>query len=355
MLRFVAGPLVCITFLVKKGVVMRVSLALLALIGLLPFAAPLRTLAAKEPAVEVVEVRKIWDAAPHNAFTDLARFRDRWYCVFREGAAHVSPDGALRVISSADGKDWTSAALVTSATADLRDAKITVTPDDRLMLAGAGALHDKSQATHQSMVWFSPDGKNWSETYNVADPDFWLWRITWHKGVAYGLGYGCKESNRSVRLYNSADGKRFDVLVPTLLDTGYVNESSLLFNKDDSCYCLLRRDGQSDAGGLLGVSKPPFTDWQWKDLGLKIGGPHMIRIPDGRIVAAVRLYDGGARTSLCWIDPDAGTLREFQKLPSGGDTSYAGLVWHDDQLWVSYYSSHEGKTSIYLARVRFGA
>jgi hypothetical protein len=40
-------------------------------------------------------------------------------------------------------------------------------------------------------------------------------------------------------------------------------------------------------------------------------------------------------------------------LPSGGDCSYAGMVWHDDLLWISYYSSHEGKTSIYLATIRF--
>ena len=39
-------------------------------------------------------------------------------------------------------------------------------------------------------------------------------------------------------------------------------------------------------------------------------------------------------------------------LTSGGDTSYAGLVWHDEVLWISYYSSHEGKTSIYLAKVK---
>ena len=37
---------------------------------------------------------------------------------------------------------------------------------------------------------------------------------------------------------------------------------------------------------------------------------------------------------------------------SGGDTSYPGLVWHDDRLWMSYYSSHEGKTSIYLAQIK---
>jgi hypothetical protein len=40
------------------------------------------------------------------------------------------------------------------------------------------------------------------------------------------------------------------------------------------------------------------------------------------------------------------------KLPSGGDTSYTGLVWHKNVLFVSYYSSHEGKTSIYLVKVK---
>ncbi|MET8233218.1 hypothetical protein ABZS77_21380 [Micromonospora sp. NPDC005298] len=38
-------------------------------------------------------------------------------------------------------------------------------------------------------------------------------------------------------------------------------------------------------------------------------------------------------------------------LPSGGDTSYPGLVWHNDLLWVSYYSSHEERTCVYVAEV----
>ena len=42
------------------------------------------------------------------------------------------------------------------------------------------------------------------------------------------------------------------------------------------------------------------------------------------------------------------------ELPSGGDCSYPGMVWHEGLLWMSYYSSHEGKTSIYLAKVRLG-
>jgi hypothetical protein len=39
-------------------------------------------------------------------------------------------------------------------------------------------------------------------------------------------------------------------------------------------------------------------------------------------------------------------------LPSGGDTSYPGFAFDDGLLWTMYYSSHEGKTAIYLAKVR---
>jgi len=93
-------------------------------------------------------------------------------------------------------------------------------------------------------------------------------------------------------------------------------------------------------------------------LGVKIGGPHMILLPDGRFLTAVRLYETDnwhpARTSLCFIDPNSGKLAETLTLPSGGDTSYAGMVLFDNLLWVSYYSSHEGKTAIYMAKVEVG-
>lgn len=307
---------------------------------------------AKEPPApaELVEVRKIWDQAPHNAFTDLIRYRRQWFCVFREGAAHVSPDGALRVITSTDGKEWSSAALITSPTADLRDAKITITPDNHLMLSGAGALHQPAAAKHQTFAWFSDDGKKWSDAIPIGEPNFWMWRVTWHKGAAYGIGYDTA-ADKFTRLYRSRDGKKYDTLVENLFDKGYPNETSLIFLPDETCLCLLRRDA-GKATAQLGSARPPYKDWQWKDLGEQVGGPHMIRLPDGRIVAAGRRYDSTVRTSLMWLDPQAGTLTVFLKLPSGGDTSYPGLVWHDGLLWVSYYASHEGKTSIYLAKVK---
>lgn len=302
---------------------------------------------------ELLEVRKLWDRAPHNAFTDLTRYKGQWFCVFREGAAHVSPDGALRVLTSLDGEAWVSAARLTSATGDLRDAKITVTPQGELMLSGASALHQPAAAKHVSLAWFSTDGKIWSPPSIIGDTNQWLWRTTWHKRTAYSIGYDTA-GEKFIRLYSSKDGRRFDTVVPRLFDQGYPNETSLVFLPNDTALCLLRRDGDPGSG-QLGSSKPPYTYWEWKDLGMKIGGPHMLRLPDGRLVAAVRLYDGGARTSLMWLDATAGKLTEFLKLPSGGDTSYAGLVWHAGLLWASYYSSHEGKTSIYLAKVRLPA
>jgi hypothetical protein len=48
----------------------------------------------------------------------------------------------------------------------------------------------------------------------------------------------------------------------------------------------------------------------------------------------------------------AGRSTPWVTLPSGGDCSYPGMAWHDGILWVAYYSSHEGKAAIYLARVR---
>lgn len=302
-----------------------------------------------------VEVRKIWDQAPHNAFTDLARFQGRWYCVFREGTAHVSPDGALRVIASADGDRWESVALFRSATADLRDAKFSVTPDGVLMLNAGAALHPPAPARHRSLAWFSSDGTSWAGPVEIGEPDVWIWRVVWHKRKAYGLGYSTAEE-KFTRLYISRDGRKYGTWVERLFEADYPNEASMLFLGDGTALCLLRRDGAA-ATAQLGFARPPYRHWRWKNLAVRIGGPHLLRLPGGRIVAAVRLYGGEpigqARTSLCWVDPAAGTLTEFLALPSGGDTSYAGLVFHDSLLWVSYYSSHEHKASIYLARIKF--
>ncbi len=303
-----------------------------------------------KPRAELVSIEKIWSEAPHNAFTDLIRFRERWYCAFREGSAHVSPDGALRVISSADGVHWSPAFYVSTEHADLRDPKLSVTPDRRLMLSAVAAYNPPAEFRHQSLAWYSLDGREWGIPFKIGDPDVWLWRVTWHRGSAYSMAYGTTE-DRFLRMYVGPGGLRFQVVADRVPAEGRPSEATLLFNSDDSALCLLRRDGAA-ATAYLGYSRPPYRGWEWKDLGVRLGGPNMIRLPDGRIVAAGRLYDGRQRTSLCWLNEREATLSEFLSLPSGGDTSYPGLVYHERLLWVSYYSSHEGKAAIYLGKVR---
>ncbi len=304
------------------------------------------------PRLKTARAKRIWQQGAHNAFTDLCLFQGKYYCVFREAAAHVSPDGALRILQSSDGHRWQSVALIQSNIADLRDGKLVVTPDNRLQLLGAGALHDRTLCAYQSYVWFSADGQQWSNAIEVGEPNVWLWRLTWQQGYAWAIGYKCGGGPRSVRLYRSDDGVNFSVWVQTLNNQGYPNESALLFLPDERAVCLLRRDPDV---ALLGIAHPPYFEWTWQPLNCRVGGPQCLLLPDGRILAAVRLYDRRVRTSLAWLDVDNATLTETLQLPSAGDTSYAGMVWHQGRLAVSYYSSHQGRSAIYFSRPSLAA
>lgn len=298
---------------------------------------------------QLLDVSRIWGQAKHNAFTDLIRYKERWYCVCREGAAHVSNDGWIRVLTSADGVAWQSASSLWSPDADLRDPKLTITPDERLMLTAAAAFHEGSPIRHRTWVWLSRDGRDWTKPREIGEPNMWLWRVVWHRGIAYSIGYSTVEP-RFTRLYASRDGVNFQPHVENFFDRDSPSEASLLFLPDESALCLLRRD-RGTATAQLGSSRPPYRGWQWRDLGARIGGPDLIQLPDDRLVAAGRFHAGGAHTALAWLDAQDGTLTEFLKLPSSGDSSYPGLVFQDGLLWISYYSSHEDKSSIYLAKV----
>lgn len=290
---------------------------------------------------------QIWHQAPHNAFTDLVYFHHTLWCVFREGSAHVSPDGRFRILRLLDGIHWLSSAVIRMEHADLRDAKFSVLPDGRLMLYGAGALHDKRQQSHQSFAWFSANGLDWSEPVAIGEPNFWLWRLAWFKQQALAMGYHCGQP-WMVRAYQTQDAKNFIPLSQAIYQGSYANESAICFEPDGTAWCLLRRDPEN---GLLGVTKAPYTDWQWSDIGCRIGGPAMIRLADGQLLACVRLYDQRVRTSLCKLDRLTGKLTEWQVLPSGGDCSYAGMVLRENRLYISYYSSHEQQSAIYISQL----
>lgn len=311
-------------------------------------------------SVEVIEVKKIWDKAPHNAFTDLVRWQDTFYCAFREGRGHVSTDGRIRILESKDAESWASAALISFAGFDLRDAHLSIALGDQLMLIGGAAPREKDNqsAPTGSFVSFSKDGRLWSQPQIAVEPGRWLWCVTWHEGKAYGVSYTAGQGyERYLDLLVSDDGINYKTHVPRLLEQGYPTEVTLRFDSVGTCYALVRRDrhGDDPSSAMLGISRLDYKQWQWKDLGSEFngfGGPNFIQIPDGYWLAAGRMHDGGAHTALCYLDVENGVMTRLIKLPSGGDTSYPGMVWHNNMLYISYYSSHESKTSIYLAELK---
>jgi hypothetical protein len=352
-----------------------------------------------DPGAELVSVSKIWDVAPHNAFTDLIRFDGRWYCIFREGPVHAGDSmGVGRIIASVDGVQWESVATL-KAEGDVRDPKLCLTPDGRLMALAGAALYRRQAGQaypgrdpHRTLVWFSRDGRDWTPPVEASEANWWIWRVTWHKGVAYGVG---REPDQMIpRLYRSADGVRFETWSDPLFGVGSErrsselekttlphywrpdiqaalglgserrgSEASLLFLPDNRALCLVRGKWPNggDAGpALLGRADPPYRDWQWQDVrnqdkpyhGVRIGGPQLVQLPDGRIVVGGRRYKPKRDMMLWWLDAASGQLTPLLALPSEKDTGYPGLVFHDGLLWVSFYSGTKKKTAVYLAKVK---
>lgn len=324
------------------------SLLCLVLLG----AADSRPAEAGGVVARLESVRKIWDRARHNAFTDLARFGGRIYCTFREGAGHGSIDGKIRILSTEDGKNWRDEYLFVHPDRDLRDPKLSVTPDGRLMmLCGATrCAPDGRRLFVQTMVSFSRDGRKWLPLRFVTQPHRWLWRVTWHKGLAYGVAYGDRSSGlQGSELLVSENGVDYRRLCYPLLAEGWPTEATIRFDEEDTAYCLHRRDG-SPNNAYFGRARPPYTEWEWRPLPVYVGGPNLIRTSQGHwLVCGRRLGAGGPKTVLWQLDPEQAQLRELVVFPSGGDTSYPGMLFVGDRLWVSYYSSHEGKSAIYLA------
>lgn len=312
------------------------------------------------PKATLISVNKIWDEAPHNAFTDLVYWKGQFVCAFREGRAHVSTDGKIRVLTSPDGDKWSPAAQLALVGYDLRDAGVSVSPDNRLMLIGGAAPRktDAELAPTGSFVSFSQDGTEWTKPKVVVEPGYWLWRVTWHERKAYGIAYASarpRTGDQSTILLASDDGlgARYTELVPKLFGEGWPTEATLRFDKDGAMYCLQRRDGRPLPSAFLGTSRPPYKEWKWHDLGMFIGGPNFIQLASGEWIAAGRFVTSGkAKTAVARLDVESGTIEQILELPSGGDSSYPGLVWRDDLLYMSYYSSHEDKTNVYLAKLR---
>ena len=309
------------------------------------------------------DVSCIWNASPHNAFTDLIAWKERLFCAFRVGRNHVSTDGRIQILISEDGDRWMPAAIVEKAGFDLRDADLSEMPDGRLLLVGGVArrLADNVKAETNTFFSISEDGENWSEPVVITDGGRWIWRATWCEDHIYGVSYG---EHKGIDFFSGQGPDEWTLSSEQILVEGRPSEVKVFFDSDQMAHALVRRD-EPPYSALLGSASAPYDEWTWQDLGMdypSFGGPNVAHTPWGW-VAGGRMFDGGVDfdgapdhvyTALNHLDLETATMSPLLRLPSGGDNSYPGLVWDDEReiLWMSYYSSHEGQTSIYRARIR---
>lgn len=320
-------------------------------------------------ALKLVDVQDVWAEAPHSAFTDLAVHGDALVLAFREGRGHVSADGSLRVLRSLDGRAWTSAARLSMEGYDLRDADLSVAPDGRLLLIGGAAPRpaDGERAPTGTIASLSSDGIHWSAPRLIVDPGRWLWRVTWLGERAFGVSYSAGSGSARLDLLTSPDGESWTTLAEDLHPDVPSNETVLAFFADPEggeplCAALARAEGRAHAS--IGIAAPPYERFDWTIVDRHVGGPNLTRSPRGSWIAAGRVFvDGDAKTGVFFLDPATGSTSQLLVLPSGGDTSYPGLAWWQDELYLSYYSSHpreragdqpepDVRSRILVARVR---
>jgi len=316
---------------------------------------------------KIISVEQIWDRAGHNAFTDLVYFKGLFYCVFRESATHKPSqnldhiiNGSIRMIASKDGQNWTSVAHLFEKDIDLRDPKLSVTPDNRLMLLMGTSKYEgvKLISTQGKVCFFDSKSKEFSQLQNIyIDKKIrtkrdWLWNITWYNGMAYGVVYQISKNNFnswSTHLVSSQDGINFEYVCSLEVATS-PNEADVKFLSNGKMVIIVR-----GAPGAIGVSSAPYKKWKWNPLPVKLGGPELIVLKDNDLVCATREYNPGNanRTILAKVSL-SGDFEKILSLPSSGDTSYAGMLIKDGILYISYYSSHEGQSSIYTANSEKG-
>lgn len=310
----------------------------------------------------VVSIERIWDRAGHSAFTDLVAHDGYLYCAFREGSGHIPGlNGVIRVIRSRDRAQWEPVALLAESHFDLRDPKLSLAPDGRLVVnMGASIYHGSKRLGIESRAAFGLSDGQFSAPRRMEFPAAmkssadWLWRLTWHKGEAWGCvqqldGGGGK---RALRLVKSRDGAHFELVATLEVDSP--SETTLRFVADDTLVAMIRRTGP-EPNGVLGFAKPPYSHWKFVACDRPFGGPNLVQLPNGAWLAGSRAYQVKPNRTQLWLcNLESGKFTDLLTLPSDGDNSYPGFVVDEQakRVYVSYYSSHEGKAAIYLASLR---
>tara|TARA_Y200000002_G_C22623033_1_gene639035 strand:- start:245 stop:1222 length:978 start_codon:yes stop_codon:yes gene_type:complete len=314
-----------------------------------------------EKKLNLVNLMRISKPAAHSAFTDLIKnpFDEggqTLLCCYRQATNHVSADGFL-VILTVEKKTFRVLRKMTirENNADLRDPKFSFDGTRLILTTYAKTYLANGKMVTKMLTYFSTTGQSWSGKNSFGKSGWWLWNHEWFGSQAYGFAYN-RPSN-TLSLYKGDPTRTMqphkeDVFNLKKQGKGYPNESTILFDDDGNASVFLRRDADTFSA-QFGTSKPPFTKWEWHDLGIYIGGPAAVAISRNRFIVAGRhvKWETSEFSTKIWLfNSDSKKLEELHTLPSSKDTSYPGLVVENDRLYVSYYSCHvDNEARVYLA------
>lgn len=303
---------------------------------------------ASAQTIQPREVRKLVADGKHNAFTALIRFNGALWLAFRSGTGHNSPQADIVVLRSEDSRDWKEAFRLDAA-ADDRDPQFLVV-GKRLFLYDP-AVHAKGLTT---FAVYTEDGKSWSKPEPVYEPNYILWKPTKHGARYYAAAHKRDNTSggkgRDVHLVVSDDGLKWSK-VSTIRAGNWESETTLFFDPKGRAIAFLRQKYGSPPCSVL-EADAPYTKWTERKPDVTHMSGHSITTIRGVTYFLSRTMDYAAKKSGCAIYTFAdGKLTPYCVLPAGGDCAYAEAVELGDDLLVSYYSTHEGATNIYLARV----
>ena len=262
------------------------------------------------PSLRVVEVRRFFADGNHNAFTDLARFRDRIFLAFRScpDGHGVNRTAKVRIFASADeGENWRQVHEFAVPDRDTRDPHFLVFRDRIFVYSGTWLCPEGMQGRdindHLGYAVWSADGDSWSAPVSLEGTyGHYVWRAAARDGRAYLCGRRRKDFVHGVggaeggavteaALLASEDGLVWHF--HSLIREHYGDETALHFEPDGTLLALARTlPGGGNARFF--AAEPPYTSWRRHELDRYVGGPMLVRWGD-RLLAGGRRQSDGAK------------------------------------------------------------
>lgn len=280
----------------------------------------------------------------HCAFTDIITFRGCYFLGFMEGPKHMVDDkNHSLILVSQDGENWEKVCRIYCGK-DTREPKFMEL--NGKLLCFFFTIEPSADGTHMlTDSWYieSIDGRIWSEPVCFAYKEKY-WRPVNYKGTAYCVTHPKDPApEQPCRLMRSQNGKNWEHLADIPIeDSQKPNEAALAFDEEGILYIFIRTDRDQCEAYLL-RSKEPYTVFEKKSLGMRLGGP-LLWFDRRNIFLGARFYleSGYPHTGIFQLDEEI-RPHLLVVLPSMGDSSYMGITRKTDDsgYLISYYSSHE--------------